>query len=87
MLVNVLVSNCDLGQDADEWERRGKLVATHKYDQWDNTTRSVSCDFNQSVAAEDVSKAREQGLVYYAAVVHFAKGESAVSDVYTMYGF
>lgn len=87
MLVNVLVSNCDLGQDADEWERRGKLVATHKYDQWDSTTRSISCDFNQSVAAEDVSKAREQGLVYYAAVVHFAKGESAVSDVYTMYGF
>ncbi len=87
MLVNVLVSNCDLGQDTDEWERRGKLVATHKYDQWDNTTRSISCDFNQSVAAEDVSKAREKGQVYYAAVVHFAKGESAVSDVYTMYGF
>lgn len=87
MLVNVLVSNCDLGQDPDEWERRGKLVATHKYDQRDDNTRSISCDFNQSVAAEDVSKAREKGQVYYAAVVHFAKGESAVSDVYTMYGF
>lgn len=87
MLVNVLVSNCDLGQDADEWERRGKLVATHKYDQWDDNTRSMVCNFNQSVAAEDVSKAREKGQVYYAAVVHFAKGESAVSDVYTMYGF
>ena len=70
ILVNVFASSCDLGNDPDEWERRGKLVATHKYNQWDSTT-----------------KAREQGLVYYAAVVHFAKGESAVSDVYTMYGF
>lgn len=87
LLVNVFASYRDLGNDPDEWERRGKLVATHKYNQWDSTTRSISCDFNQSVAAEDVSKAREQGLVYYAAVVHFAKGESAVSDVYTMYGF
>ncbi len=87
LLVNVFASYRDLGNDPDEWERRGKLVATHKYDQWDNTTRSISCDFNQSVAAEDVSKAREKGQVYYAAVVHFAKGESAVSDVYTMYGF
>ena len=87
LLVNVFASYRDLGNDPDEWERRGKLVATHKYNQWDSTTRSISCDFNQSVAAEDVSKAREKGLVYYAAVVHFAKGESAVSDVYTMYGF
>ncbi len=46
-----------------------------------------TCDFDQNVAAEDVSKAREKGLVYYAAVVHFAKGESAVSEVYTMLGF
>ena len=87
ILVNVLVSYRDLGNDPDEWERRGKLVATHRYNDWDENSRSVSCDFNQSVAAEDVSKAREHGLVYYAAVVHFAKGESAVSDVYTMYGF
>lgn len=83
LIVNVFASSCDLGDDPDEWERRGKLVATHRYNpQWGET-----CDFNQSVAAEDVSKAREKGLVYYAAVVHFAKGESAVSDVYTMYGF
>lgn len=85
LLVNVLASNCDLGDDPDEWERRGKLVATHRYNPDDHG--QVNCDFNQSVAAEDVSKAREKGLVYYAAVVHFAKGESAVSDVYTMYGF
>ena len=83
ILVNVFASSCDLGSDSDEWERRGKLVATHRYNpQWGET-----CDFDQNVAAEDVSKAREKGLVYYAAVVHFAKGESAVSEVYTMLGF
>ncbi len=83
LLVNVFASSCDLGNDPDEWERRGKLVATHRY----NPRFGEDCDFNQNVAAEDVSKAREHGLVYYAAVAHFAKGESAVSDVYTMYGF
>ena len=85
LLVNVLASSCDLGKDADEWERRGKLVATHRY--YPNNQGVLNCDFDQSVAADDVSKAREKGQVYYAAVVHFAKGESAVSDVYTMYGF
>jgi len=83
ILVNVFASSCDLGSDPDEWERRGKLVATHRY----NPQRGETCDFDQNVAAEDVSKAREKGLVYYAAVVHFAKGESAVSEVYTMLGF
>lgn len=85
LLVNVFASYRDLGNDPDEWERRGKLVATHRY--LPDSNGVVDCDFDQNVAAEDVSKAREQGLVYYAAVVHFAKGESAVSDVYTMYGF
>ena len=61
-------------------DRRGKLVATHFYS--GNET-----EFNQSVAADDVSKAREKGLIYYAVVAHFALGESAVSNVFTMQGF
>ncbi len=79
-IVNVFASSCDLGSDPDEWERRGKLVATHFYS--GNET-----EFNQSVAADDVSKAREKGLIYYAVVAHFALGESAVSNVFTMQGF
>ena len=79
-IVNVFASSCDLGSDPDEWERRGKLVATHFYS--GNET-----EFNQSVAADDVSQAREKGLIYYAVVAHFALGESAVSNVFTMQGF
>lgn len=79
-IVNVFASSCDLGSDPDEWERRGKLIATHHYS--GNET-----DFNQSVAADDVSQAREKGLIYYAVVAHFALGESAVSNVFTMQGF
>ena len=31
-LVNVIAASRDLGRDADEWERRGKLIATHRYE-------------------------------------------------------
>ena len=31
-IVNVLCSPVDLGSNADEWERRGKLIRTHYYD-------------------------------------------------------
>lgn len=31
-LVNIIAASRDLGRDADEWERRGKIVATHLYD-------------------------------------------------------
>ena len=34
-----------------------------------------------------MAEAGELGLVYYAAVVHFADNSQVVSDVYTMYGF
>lgn len=31
-LINVIAAGRDLGPDADEWERRGKVIATHIYD-------------------------------------------------------
>ena len=42
-LVNVLASSRDLGSDPDEWERRGKLIATHVYNQ--NYTRPNKEDY------------------------------------------
>ena len=30
--VNVLAASRDLGNDPDEWERRGKLISTHLYE-------------------------------------------------------
>ena len=82
-IVNVLASNRDLGSDPDEWERRGKLIVTHEY----NPTAQDYNTFNKSVADIDIINSREKGLIYYAVVAHFALGESAVSNVFTMQGF
>lgn len=89
-LVNVIASARDLGNDADEWERRGKLIKSHLYDDW-RTGTDIQYNkfgtFNSSVAAEDMYNSHEKGLVYYVAVVHFADGKTAMSNVYTMQGF
>lgn len=122
-IVNVLVSARDLGKNADEWERRGKLIKTHYYNnnytkpnpEWyDKTTDSNGVQpgnpgyvltlsvqgqedyerdlawyndvFDWTVAQQDMIESDEIGDVYYAAVVHFADGSSAVSETYTMNG-
>ena len=87
-LVNVIASGRDLGNDADEWERRGKLIKSHLYYPW--RTQGEFDNFNtfdSSVAANDMYESHEKGLVYYVAVVHFADGSTALSNVYTMQGF
>ena len=89
-LVNVIASARDLGNDADEWERRGKLIKSHLYDDWrtgDDIQYNKFGTFNSSVAAEDMYNSHEKGLVYYVAVVHFADGKTAMSKVYSMQGF
>ena len=47
----------------------------------------TACPFDISIARDDMAASNEKGLVYYAVVVHFANGDSAVSDTFTMYGF
>ena len=86
-LVNVIACSRDLGNDANEWERRGKLIASHMYDPDWNTSelRSGQVQFDSTVAADDMYNSDEKGFMYYVAVVHFANGESAVSDVYSTY--
>lgn len=90
-LVNVIASGQDLGDDADEWERRGKIIKSHLYypDRNDPKyhTYNLFNTFDSSVAAEDMYNSHEKGLVYYVAVVHFADGKTAISNVYTMQGF
>ena len=89
-LVNVIASERDLGDDADEWERRGKLIKSHMYLP-DRNGNDITYDkfgtFDSSVAADDMYNSHEKGLVYYVAVVHFADGKTAMSNVYTMQGF
>ena len=87
-LVNVIASGSDLGKDADEWERRGKLIKTHLYYEWRTQEEYDNFNtFNSSVAADDMYASPEKGLVYYVAVVHFADGKTALSKVYSMQGF
>lgn len=101
-LVNIIASARDLGRDPDEWERRGKLIQTHWYKKWmaelseaEKETREdykaeedqTACPFDINTARDDMAASNEKGLVYYAVVVHFANGDSAVSDTFTMYGF
>ena len=87
-LVNVIASERDLGDDADEWERRGKLIKSHFYETWRTNEKYNNFNtFDSSVAADDMYNSHEKGLVYYVAVVHFADGQTAMSNVYTMQGF
>lgn len=87
-LVNVIASGRDLGNDADEWERRGKLIKSHLYYEWRTEEEYDNFNtFDSSVAANDMYESHEKGLVYYVAVVHFADGSTALSNVYTMQGF
>ena len=93
-IVNVIASSTDLGNDIDEWERRGKLVKTHYYspnkpgDSWYNAEFDMNVNpFDYNVASNDVADSHEKGLIYYVAVAHFADNSSAISDVFTMYGF
>lgn len=93
-IVNVIASSTDLGNDIDEWERRGKLVKTHFYspnkptDSWYNPEFDMNVNpFDYNVASNDVADSHEKGLIYYVAVAHFADNSSAISDVFTMYGF
>lgn len=84
-IVNVLCSPVDLGSNADEWERRGKLIRTHYYEPENGDPNSDfnprTNPFNFSVALQDLFDSSEKGQLYYAAVVHFADNSYAVSDV------
>ena len=76
-LVHVISSLTNLGSDIDEWERRGKLVATHYYDGLQENT-----GFNDSVAADDMYKSGEKGTRYYVIIVHYANNQTDISNVY-----
>ena len=82
-IVNVISSLRDLGNDIDEWERRGKLVATHYYNP-DSTDLRNNKAFNDTLASEYMNACTDKGLVYYAAIVHFADNSSVISNVYQM---
>ena len=97
-LINVISSQYNLGNDPDEWERRGNIVKTHYYDP--HTTDEGPLNggnyylfnpkvnpFTANTAFTDMMESNLKGFLYYAAVVHFADGSSAVSDVQTIYCF
>ena len=99
-IVNVIASSTDLGNDISEWERRGKLIKTHFYSpnepvNWDGSVNPIYNEdydntlhpFDYNTATADIADSHEKGLIYYVAIAHFADGSSAISDVYTMYGF
>ena len=101
-LVNVIASNRDLGNDITEWEKRGKIIKSHQYNKtipesydsegdpiWDGNyvDNPAFNTFNDSVAAQDMVESHEKGFIYYVVTAHFADNSSAISNVYTMYGF
>ena len=77
-IVNVITSMRDLGNDIDDWERRGELIATHFY----NGNSADNFDFN--TAADDLFNSTSTGLLYYTCIVHFADNTSDISDVHTI---
>ncbi len=88
-IVNVFTSLVDLGNDPDEWERRGTLAATHIYHPGDTNGPAYynpsENKFDYTTAYEDVMNSPMKGNLYYAVVVHFADGNSAVSNVWSVY--
>ncbi len=88
-IVNLISSPRDLGNDIDEWERRGKLIKTHYYDPNASGQEhpEFKKSFNDSLANEYMAASGEKGFVYYVAVVHFADNTRAISNVYTIQGY
>ena len=81
-IVNIISSLRNLGNDIDEWERRGKIIKTLQYERDDVTTEF----FNDQKAIEIMNESKEIGTRYFVVVVHFANNTSAISNVYTMEG-
>ena len=77
-IVNVLTSLRDLGENVDEWERRGKLIKTHYYENSNNEK------FDYNTAMDDLFESQEKGSLYYAIVVHYADNTSDMSEVRTI---
>ena len=80
VLVNVISSLTDLGNNIDEWERRGKLIMSKVYEGDEQKT------FNDRTAIEAMAASKEVGSRYYVVIVHFANNTAAISNVYTMEG-
>ena len=77
-LVNIISSLTDLGQNIDEWERRGKPVKTLYFD------GKTANTFSDRDLINIMNDSKENGLRYYVAVYHFANNTSEISNVYTL---
>ena len=79
VIINVISSMYNLGNDVDEWERRGKLVATHYYS---GDAANDPVVFNDKAAGEDMNASDVNGKAWYVIIAHFANNTSAISPVY-----
>lgn len=79
VLVNIITSLTDLGDNTDEWERRGSTIYTTELSP--DTNNMVTFDY-ATEATKAMFNSGKKGKRYYAITVHFADGESAVSKAF-----
>lgn len=79
VLINVISSLNDLGDNIDEWERRGKVVFTGEYAPGTNN----KINFNYSDAQTKMFDAKEKG--YYVITYHFVDNTAAISQTFRTY--
>ena len=68
------------------WKENGEKNYTNDLENYHKRNPEEN-PFDYTVAQQDMIDSKEKGQIYYAAVVHFANGTTAVSDTYMMYGF
>jgi len=85
VLVEYIKSSKDLGNNLDEWERRGTVINSAVYNDNDpgrdkSSPNYLSCTDLLQLDASVINK--ENGSFYYVVAVHFVDGTSDMSVVY-----
>lgn len=81
VLINVISSLYDLGDNIDEWERRGKVIKTQEL----SPQTGDIINFTYSDAQTRMYNSGEKGKRYYVITYHFIDNESSISKVFTSY--
>ncbi|MBO4639375.1 MAG: hypothetical protein J5710_06430 [Treponema sp.] len=79
-LINVIAAGRDLGSDSDEWERRGKLIATHIYDP--NFGEPNKEDYRVKIADSEGKEPGDEGYIDTYEEIDDSAGRSPGSEGY-----
>lgn len=84
VLVMVYSSIFDLGDNIEEWERRGNLLSVRMFDKLPFPGDTPGEEFTYKTALTDISKQTFIKKCYFTIIAQFANGEQKISKVYAI---